>query len=82
MVAKINVSLPENVLEKLDAAAREAHATRSAFLVQAIECYLAQQKEEARNQRRREAVERMFRLADELGPWAGTTEVLKWRDRH
>ncbi|MDP2936091.1 MAG: type II toxin-antitoxin system HicB family antitoxin [Dehalococcoidia bacterium] len=82
MVVKINVSLPEEVLERIDLAARESRATRSAFLVQAAERYLAEQEEERRQRRRREAAERILKLADELGPWDGTAEVLKWRDRH
>lgn len=82
MVAKINVSLPENVLERLDLAARECHTSRSAFLVQAIEHFLAEKEEERRLERRRQAATRIFELADQLGPWNGTAEVLKWRDRH
>lgn len=82
MVAKINVSLPEDLLHRLDLAARESHATRSALLVQAAEYYLAEKEEERKQQQRREAAERILKLADELGPWDGTAEVLKWRDRH
>ena len=82
MVAKINVSLPEDVLHRLDAAARESHASRSAFLVQAIEHLLAEKEEERKQRRRREAAERILKLTDELGPWDGTAEVLMWRDRH
>ncbi|MDO8691747.1 MAG: ribbon-helix-helix protein, CopG family [Dehalococcoidia bacterium] len=82
MVAKINVSLPEDVLEKLDLAARESHASRSAVLVQAIKRYLKEQEEEKRLERRRRAAERITKLAEELGPWDGTAEVIKWRDMH
>lgn len=82
MVVKINISLPEEVLRRIDLAARESRATRSAFLLRAAEHLLAVQAEERRQQRRREASERILKLADELGPWDGTAEVLKWRDRH
>lgn len=82
MVAKINVSLPEEVLEQLDLAAREFNASRSAFLVEAIKHYLEEKEEERRQERRRQAAERILKLAEELGPWDGTAEVLKWRDRH
>lgn len=82
MLAEINVSLPVGLLHRLDLGARESHATRSAFLVQAVEHYLAEKEEEGKQRRRRDAAERMLKLADELGPWDGTAAALKWRDRH
>lgn len=36
MVVKVNVSLPEDVLKKLDEAARQSNSSRSAFLTQAV----------------------------------------------
>ncbi|MDP2936090.1 MAG: ribbon-helix-helix protein, CopG family [Dehalococcoidia bacterium] len=82
MVWKINVSLPEEVLEQLDLAARESHASRSALLVQAVEHFLAKKEEERKQENRRQATEQISRLADELDPWDGPADVLKWRDRH
>ena len=82
MVVKINVSMPEDILEKLDEAAREANSSRSAFLSQAIKIFLEEKAEERKRQQRLEAVKSIRRLAEEIGPWDGTKEILKWRDFH
>lgn len=80
MVAKINVSLPEDVLKQLDEAAREAHASRSALLVQAVKRYLEEKEEERKREKRRQAAATMDRLREEFGGWDGTAEIIKWRD--
>jgi metal-responsive CopG/Arc/MetJ family transcriptional regulator len=82
MVVKINVSMPKELLEKLDEAAREANSSRSAFLSQAIKSFLEEKAEERKRQQRIEAVKSIRRLAEEIGPWDGTKEILKWRDSH
>jgi metal-responsive CopG/Arc/MetJ family transcriptional regulator len=81
-MAKINVSLPEDVLQELDKAARESRSTRSAFLAQAVKHYLEEKEEEQRRERRRKAAETIDRVREAAGPWDATAEVLKWRDRH
>jgi len=82
MVVKINVSLPEGLLRQLDQAAREAHTSRSAFLAQAAKRYLDEKEEERRMEKRRQAADSIRRIAEEIGPWDGTAEILKWRDAH
>ena len=44
--------------------------------------YLEEKVEEKKKQRRLKAAERIIAIAEEIGPWDGTAEVLKWRDRH
>jgi metal-responsive CopG/Arc/MetJ family transcriptional regulator len=82
MVVKINVSIAKQVLEKLDEAAREVKTSRSALLTRAIERYLAELEEQRRSERRQRAAERITKIADKIGPWEGTSEVLKWRGKH
>lgn len=82
MVVKINVSFPAEMLEKLDEAAREAHTSRSAFLFQAVKHYLEEKEEEKQRERRRQAAERIMQIAEQIGPWDATAEVLKWRNKH
>lgn len=82
MVVKINVSMPEEVLEKLDEAAREAHSSRSALLSQAARHFLEEKEEEKMKARRLQAAERIINIAEKIGPWDGTAEILKWRDQH
>ena len=82
MVVKINVSMPKDVLEELDRAARESHTSRSAFLAQAVKDYLEKLEEERKKERRRKAADEIDRLRKKFGGWDGTAEILKWRDRH
>lgn len=82
MVVKINVSLPEEVLKELDFAAHESHTSRSAFLARAVKHFLEEKEEEKQQEHRRQAAQEIDRLREEFGPWDGTAEVLKWRNRH
>jgi len=82
MVIKINVSMPEDVVKRLDESARETNSSRSALLTQAAKRYLEEKEEEKKKQRRYKAAERIIEIAEKIGPWDGTAEVLKWRDRH
>jgi metal-responsive CopG/Arc/MetJ family transcriptional regulator len=82
MVTKVNVCLPDDVLRDLDQAAKEYHTSRSAFLVQAVKHYLEEKEEERKRQERLQAAQAILKLADEIGLWEGTAEVIKWRGKH
>lgn len=82
MVVKVNVCLPKEVLEKLDDAARESGASRSAFLARAVTHYLEEKEVERKLQKRLRAAARIDEFRDQFGGWDGTAEVLLWRDRH
>jgi len=81
-MAKINVSLPEDVLGVLDKAARKARTSRSAFLARAVKHYLEEREEEEKQEKRKQAAVAIDRFREEFGGWDGTAEVLRWRDRH
>jgi metal-responsive CopG/Arc/MetJ family transcriptional regulator len=81
-VVKVNVSMPEDIIKKLDEAARETNSSRSALLTRAAERYLAEKEEQKKKERRHKATKRILEMAEELGSWDGTAEILKWRDRH
>jgi hypothetical protein len=57
---KVMVSLPERLLAEIDRAAREAHASRSGFLREAAQAYIAQ-----RTARRAPGDDPAVRAADE-----------------
>lgn len=82
MVMKINVSIPEDLLLELDQVARQVGTTRSALLAQAVRHYLKQRDEEQQRQRRQQAAKRITEIAEQIGPWDATAEVLKWREKH
>ena len=82
MGVKINVSISEETLKKLDGAVREAKTSRSAFLAKAVEHFLEEKEQEKLWEQRKKAAERIDEIAKIIGPWDATAEVLKWRDRH
>jgi metal-responsive CopG/Arc/MetJ family transcriptional regulator len=82
MVVKINVSMPQDVLEKLDAAARDSKTSRSSLLTKAVKRFLEEKEEERQMERRHKAAERIIKIAEKIGPWDATAEVLKWRELH
>jgi len=82
MVVKINVSIPQDVLEKLDAAARDSKTSRSGLLTEAVKHFLEEKEEEKLMERRRQAAKTIDRIREQTGPWDGTAEILKWRDQH
>lgn len=79
-MTKVNVSISDDVLRELDRAAREAHSSRSAFLTEAVKHYLEEKEEEKQTERRSQAAATIRQIAEELGPWDGTKEILRWRD--
>jgi len=81
-VAKVNVSIPENVLQELDKAARQASTSRSALLSEAARKYLQDLEEQRQVERRRQAARSIRKLAQKIGRWDGTSEILKWRNAH
>lgn len=82
MVVKINVSIPKQVLEELDKAASAAKTSRSAFLTEAVKHYIEEKEKALRYERRRRAADQITKIAEKIGPWDGTAEILKWRQRH
>lgn len=82
MVVKINISIPEELLEKLDEAAREAHSSRSAFITESLRQSLKEKEEQRLLEKRLHAADVIDRIREECGPWDGTAEILKWRDLH
>jgi metal-responsive CopG/Arc/MetJ family transcriptional regulator len=82
VATKINVSISADLLKRLDEAAREAGFSRSALLSEAVIHHLAAKEEEKKKVQRRQAAARIIQIAEKIGPWDGTTEILKWRDQH
>ena len=74
--------MPKEILEKLDEAACEANSSRSALLSRAIKHFLEEKEQEKMLERRLQAAERIIKVAEKIGPWDGTKEILKWRDQH
>ena len=82
MVVKVNVSMPAEIIKKLDEAAREARSSRSALLTQAAILYLEAKENEKIQESQRQAARDIDRIRESVKPWDATAEVLKWRNLH
>lgn len=76
MLRRITVYLPEDVLKRLDAEARESCTSRSAVVAHSIEHYLEHYDKERKRQRQRRAAASMDRLREEVGGWDGPAEII------
>ncbi len=84
-MARINVMMPDELLQAVDRTAEEERLTRSAFLQKAARRYLdANQLEQhafERRQRMQQAAANMDKLADKFGKWDGVGTIRRFRDQ-
>jgi predicted transcriptional regulator len=66
-VAKVNVSLPDTLLEEVDALARELERSRSGLVQEATARYVAELKADRAARERRERIEAAIQRARLLG---------------
>jgi metal-responsive CopG/Arc/MetJ family transcriptional regulator len=81
---RINAILDDELLKKIDRAAKEMKKSRSFFIREASERYLLEREERKREEERKRKFEAAARLQDALrdkgGAWDGVAEVRKARD--
>ncbi len=84
-MARINVMMPEDILQAVDHAATEEKLTRSALLQKAARRYLEAKRLEKeaneRKQRMQKAAANMDKLANKFGKWDGVGTIRQFRDR-
>ena len=84
-MAKVNISIPDGLLDEVDALAAELKRSRSGIVQEATAEYVARvRREQAEEQRQHDisrAVEGMAELAVELEAFDGTATIRKDRDR-
>jgi metal-responsive CopG/Arc/MetJ family transcriptional regulator len=82
---RVNAVLTEDLLERIDEAAREQKKSRSRFIREAAEKYIAEHERKKEEEKRKEALARAVRDQDKLraksGTWEGSAEIRKWRER-
>lgn len=85
-MAKVNISLPDGLLDDIDELASWLKRSRSGLIQEASALYVAQLREERAAEERRADIARARRdlgkLADELEPFDGTAAVRTDRDSH
>lgn len=83
-MAKVNVSLPDELLHDLDALAEELAKSRSGLVQEATARYVAQVREErearARSERIGQAIARMREIAEVVGEFDATAVIRADRD--
>ncbi len=83
-IKKINITLPEEELRKIDDFARKDSFSRSSFIRQAMRFYMEQtkQKEEERKcyQGMQQAALNIHKFREKAGNWDGAAEIRKWRE--
>lgn len=84
-MAKVNVSLPDGLLDDIDELAARLKRSRSGIVQEATALYVArirEEREEAERRRSiRESIEGMATLARELEPFDATAAIRAERDR-
>lgn len=83
-VKKINITLSEEELAKINDFARSDFSSRSGFIRRAVRIYIKQLKqneeEKKRQQRMRRAALDIRKLREKAGEWNGVAEIRKWRE--
>jgi len=83
-VAKINISIPSDILEEIDKLSREEKMTRSELLRTAFKTYLEVLSAKKREKKRQNAIARAIQAQDEIRLEIGDADLIqelrKWRD--
>jgi len=81
---KINITLPEDELSRIDRYTKEEGTTRSGLILRALRAYIKRKKEQAQEKIRRLGIKRassdIRKLRVKAGKWNGVAEIRKWRD--
>jgi metal-responsive CopG/Arc/MetJ family transcriptional regulator len=82
---RINAILTDDLLKQIDETAGEMGKSRSLFIREATERYLAdiefEKEKKARQKKRTAAVCLQDRLREKGGEWDSAAEIRKWRDK-
>jgi metal-responsive CopG/Arc/MetJ family transcriptional regulator len=81
---KINITLPEEELKRVDLFARKHGNTRSGLIQRALHFFMKQKEREEEERKRRgemtKAMVEIKQLQEKAGEWDGVSEIRKWRD--
>lgn len=83
-MTKINITVPEEFLLKIDRTAKDERLTRSEFLRKAVESFWEAKQKEKADQQRMKRIKTAMGVQEELrlksGTWDGVQEIRMWRD--
>lgn len=78
---KVNISLPEQLVERIDEVAKELGLSRSGFLAEASERYVADIKNLSAEERRRKDIERAMATFKRVGAQLTAEDIQEMIDR-
>lgn len=86
-MAKILLSIPEEILEKIDKYKSRKKIKRNQFIINAVENYFVSLLEQEYMERKKKAVESMKKTSEEImglgiKNWDPVEEIRKFRDAH
>lgn len=81
---KINITLPEEELTRIDKFVKTKGSTRSGLILEALHSYIQRAEQEAAKRARLLSIEKassdIRKLRKKSGKWDGVAEIRKWRD--
>ena len=84
-MAKINISIPQKILEEIDMLSKQENMTRSELIRKAFQTYVEVLTEKKRERKKRKGIERAVELQDEIRSSVGdldlVTDLRNWRDK-
>ena len=85
-MTKINISVPDEFLDELDALKNQENISRSELLRKSVRTYKEllerQKKEKERKEKIMEAVKTQDYLRTKSGKWDGVKEIRTWREKN
>ena len=85
-MARVNIIIPDRLLDTLDKAAEEEKMSRSGLIQEATRRLLEERRLEqealARKKKMERAASKMDRLAEKFGKWDGVKSIRHIRDHH
>lgn len=83
-VTKINISIPQEILDEIDRVSNEENLSRSELLRMAFKIYVDVLKEERREKKKKKSIEKAIQVQDEIRDLVGNVDLIqelrKWRD--
>ena len=83
-MARYNISLPNNIMDKVDKYKEFLHLTKSGFISKALESYFIEVEKKILEDKKKKSIEDIKKIREKIGPalkgWDSTTEIRKIRD--
>ena len=84
-MAKINISIPQKILEEIDTLSKQENMTRSELIRKAFQTYVEVLTEKKRERKKRKGIEKAVELQDEVRNTIGDMDLVEdlrnWRDK-